>query len=125
MTNGPVILDTFSFNKPAYIPTASLGLFTLLGRFVQCEMHTFTGRIDCKLETKDFIYLFEFKRDDTPEAALKQIDEMQYALAYAADPRILYKIGVGFDSKKRILDGKILKGLSFRQSVLKNTDKSD
>ena len=68
-------------------------------------MHTFTGRIDCKLETKDFIYLFEFKRDDTPEAALKQIDEMQYALAYAADPRILYKIGVSFDSKKRILDG--------------------
>ena len=57
------------------------------------------------LETRDFIYLFEFKRDDTPEAALAQIEEMQYALPFAADPRKLYKVGVTFDSDKRILNG--------------------
>ena len=38
-------------------------VFTLLGRFVQCEMHTFSGRIDCRVEADDYIYLFEFKRD--------------------------------------------------------------
>ena len=39
-------------------------IFTLLGKFVLCEMHTFSGRIDCKVETKDYIYpeLFMFSR---------------------------------------------------------------
>ena len=37
-------------------------VFTLLGKFVLCEMHTYSGRIDCKVETEKYIYLFEFKR---------------------------------------------------------------
>lgn len=80
-------------------------VFTLLGHYTHCEMHTFTGRVDCVLETDQYVYLFEFKRDDTVEAALRQIEEMQYALPYAADPRTLYRIGVTFDSEQRILNG--------------------
>ncbi len=78
-------------------------VFTLLGKFVQCEIHTFLGRIDCKVETADYIYLFEFKRDETAEAALKQINEKEYSLAFAADSRKIFKIGVSFDSKDRKL----------------------
>ena len=70
-----------------------------------CEMHTYTGRIDCKVETRDYIYLFEFKRDETAEAALKQIDEKDYALPFVADSRELIKIGVAFDSQQRKLIG--------------------
>jgi len=73
--------------------------FTLLGQYVQCESHTSTGRIDCVIETKQFVYIFELKRDDSAEAALKQIEDMHYAAPYTADKRKLYKIGVGFDSK--------------------------
>ncbi|SDB32021.1 ATP-binding protein [Butyrivibrio sp. INlla16] len=80
-------------------------VFTLLGKIVQCEMHTYTGRIDCKVETSDYIYLFEFKRDDSAEAALKQIDTKDYALPFVADSRKLYKIGVSFDSESRKLIG--------------------
>ena len=80
-------------------------VFTLLGRFVLCEMHTYTGRIDCKVETEKYVYLFEFKRDDTAEAALAQIDSRDYALPFAADHRKLYKIGVSFDSATRKLIG--------------------
>lgn len=80
-------------------------VFTLLGKYVICEMHTFSGRIDCKVETKDYIYLFEFKRDETAESALKQIDTKEYALPFTADSRKLYKIGVSFDSKTRKLIG--------------------
>ena len=80
-------------------------VFTLLGKWAYCEMHTFTGRIDCKVETRDFIYLFEFKRDDTAAAALAQIDNKDYALPFMADSRMLYKIGVSFDSKTRSLTG--------------------
>ena len=79
--------------------------FTLLGKYTQCEMHTYTGRIDCKLETVKYIYLFEFKRDDSAEAALAQIDSKDYALPFVADQRKLIKIGVAFDSGTRKLTG--------------------
>jgi hypothetical protein len=80
-------------------------VFKLLGKYVDCEVHTFSGRIDCKIETKDYVYLFELKRDDTAEAALKQIDEKDYALPFNADNRTIFKIGVAFDSDRRILSG--------------------
>ena len=77
--------------------------FTLLGKFCQCEMHTFTGRIDCRVQTKDYIYLFEFKRDEPAQEALAQIDSKKYALSFIADSRKLFKIGVSFDSETRML----------------------
>ena len=78
-------------------------VFTMLGKFCQCEMHTYTGRIDCRVQTKDYIYLFEFKRDESAETALAQIDSRDYALPFIADSRKLYKIGVSFDSESRKL----------------------
>ena len=78
-------------------------VFTLLGQFTECEMHTFSGRIDCMVQTKEFIYLFEFKRDESAEKALQQINDKGYTLPFAADSRKLYKIGVSFDSEKRML----------------------
>lgn len=86
-----------------YFQTVIYLVFTLLGKFVQCEMHTFTGRIDCRVQTKKYIYLFEFKRDATAKAGLEQIDSKEYALAFVADSRKLYKIGVSFDSATRKL----------------------
>ncbi|HOC34598.1 MAG TPA: ATP-binding protein [Ruminococcus flavefaciens] len=86
-----------------YFQTVIYLVFTLLGQFTDCEMHTFSGRIDCRVMTKDFIYLFEFKRDDSVEKALQQIKDKSYTLPFAADSRKLYKIGVSFDSEKRIL----------------------
>ncbi len=78
-------------------------VFTLLNKFALCEMHTYTGRIDCKVETKDYIYLFEFKRDDTAESALNQIDSKDYGLPFVANHRKIYKIGVSFDTATRKL----------------------
>ena len=77
--------------------------FTLLGKFCQCEMHTYTGRVDCRVQTPKYIYLFEFKRDESAEAALQQIDSKDYALPFIADARKLFKIGVSFDSASRKL----------------------
>lgn len=84
-------------------------IMTLLGKFVKCEQHTFSGRIDCVIETRNFIYIMEFKRDDTAESALEQIEENEYALPFVADSRSVYKIGVSFDSKsRRLSDWKVL-----------------
>ena len=55
------------------------------------------------MQTKDYIYLFEFKRDESAQAALAQIDSRDYSLPFIADSRKLYKIGVSFDSESRKL----------------------
>ena len=56
------------------------------------------GRVDCIVETPDYIYIFEFKLDGTADEALAQIEEKGYARPYSADSRQLYKIGVSFSS---------------------------
>ena len=78
-------------------------VFTLLGQFVHCEVFSAHGRADCIVETGQFIYIFEFKRDGTAEEALRQIEEKGYSRPYASDPRKCYKIGVTFDSVQRTL----------------------
>ena len=80
-------------------------VFMLLGQYTMTEVHSAKGRADCIVETDDYIYLFEFKRDSSADEALKQIEDMGYALAYAADKRKLIRIGANFDSRERNLDG--------------------
>ena len=53
------------------------------------------GRVDCVLETADYVY----KLDGTASEALQQIEAKGYAREYAADSRKLYKIGAGFSSE--------------------------
>ena len=86
-----------------YFQTVIYLVFTLLGQFAECEMHSFVGRIDCKVETDKFIYLFEFKRDKTADEALAQIEDKSYTLPFIADNRKVFKIGVSFDTEKRML----------------------
>ena len=59
--------------------------------------------------THDYVYIFEIKRDSTPEMALLQIEEKQYALQYKSDPRKVFLIGLNFSTEKRRLDGYIIK----------------
>jgi len=79
-------------------------VFTLLGQYAKCEIHSAKGRADCILETNKFVYIFEFKVDKTAKEALEQIEEKGYALPFKADERKIFKIGVNFDSKERLLN---------------------
>ena len=76
-------------------------IFMLLGKFMRTEIHSAKGRADCVLETDDYVYIFEFKRDVPAIEALKQIDEQGYAAPYSADSRKLFKIGVNFSTSER------------------------
>jgi hypothetical protein len=78
-------------------------VFTLLGQFVQCEVHSSRGRADCIVETDDFVYIFEFKVDKPAREALQQIEDKGYAVPFASDSRQVFKIGVSFDSSQRSL----------------------
>ncbi len=74
---------------------------TMMGKYARTEVHSAKGRADCILETDDYVYVFEFKRDVSAAEALKQIEEQGYAAPYSADKRKLFKIGVNFSSAER------------------------
>ena len=79
-------------------------VFKMLGFYTDVERHTTDGRMDMLVQTKDFIYIFEFKIDKSADEALAQIEEKQYAKPFETDPRKLYKIGVNFSSATRRLE---------------------
>ena len=66
---------------------------------VYTEKELSQGRVDCIVETDDYVYIFEFKLDGTAEEALKQVEDKGYAKPYISDNRKVYKIGVSFSSK--------------------------
>lgn len=76
-------------------------IFTLMGQHVDVEVRSNKGRADAVVKTKDNIYVFEFKLDDTAEAAMKQINEKGYLIPYQLDGRQLIKVGVEFSKKER------------------------
>ncbi len=86
-----------------YFQTVLYLVFTLLGQYVSCEVHSSRGRADCILTTDKYVYIFEFKVDKSAKEALKQIEAKGYAEPFAADEREIFKIGVSFDSEKRRL----------------------
>ena len=57
------------------------------------------GRLDCCVETPEYVYVFEFKLDGSAEAALKQIDDMGYANEFTSSGKTIYKIGVNISSE--------------------------
>ncbi len=79
-------------------------VFMLLGQYAVTELHSSKGRADCIVETDDFVYIFEFKRDKSADCALRQIEDLGYAISYEADPRTLIKVGVNFSTKDGTID---------------------
>ena len=79
-------------------------VFKMLGFYTDVERHTTDGRMDMLVQTKDYIYIFEFKIDKSADEALKQIEEKQYAKPFETDSRKLYKIGVNFSSATRRME---------------------
>ena len=75
-------------------------IFRLISVYtVYTEKEQSQGRSDCIVETDDYIYIFEFKRDGSADEALAQIEAKGYARPYEGDKRKLYKIGVDFSSE--------------------------
>ncbi|MBR5910931.1 MAG: ATP-binding protein [Bacteroidales bacterium] len=98
-------------NTELYFHNVTSLVFKMLGFYTDVERHTTDGRMDMLVQTKDFIYIFEFKIDKSAEEALRQIEEKQYAKPFETDSRKLYKIGVNFSSAtRRIESWKVVEG---------------
>jgi hypothetical protein len=86
-----------------YYQTAIHLMFTIFGLNCDSEVRIASGRIDTLVETKNFVYCFEFKLDGSAEAALAQINSKEYLLPWTGSGKKLFKVGVVFDSKKRTI----------------------
>ena len=88
------------FQYTFYLVLRMISCFTVFVEKAQSE-----GRVDCVVETPKYVYIFEFKRDGSAEAALQQIEDRGYAKEYASDGRTIYKIGCNFSSETGTIDG--------------------
>ncbi len=67
------------------------------GTTVAAERETANGRIDAIVETKDAVYIFEFKYNRSVQEAFDQILEKGYHLPYKAKGKPVYGIGLNFN----------------------------
>ena len=82
------------FQYTFYLIMRLVSVYTVYVEKVQSQ-----GRVDCIVETPEYVYIFEFKLDGTASDALRQIEEKGYAREYASDSRKLYRIGAVFSSE--------------------------
>lgn len=82
------------FHYTFYLIMRLISVYTVYTEKVQSH-----GRVDCIVETPDYVYIFEFKLGGTADEALRQIEEKGYAREYESDNRKLYKIGAVFSSE--------------------------
>jgi hypothetical protein len=101
--------------KENYYQTAVHLIFTMLGLQCRSEVRIASGRIDTLVETKNFVYCFEFKLNGSADDAILQIDTKKYLLPWEFAGKTLYKIGAVFDTEKHnIGEWKMIKSISVR-----------
>lgn len=83
-------------------------LMLLMGINVQTEYKTSDGRIDLLITTDKYRYIIELKIDSTPEEALRQINDKQYALSFDVGHKTVIKIGANFSNAERRFSGWII-----------------
>jgi len=81
-------------------------------RFLQIikKVYDKTGkRVVILMQTPEYIYLLELKKDQSAAIALQLIEDKGYALPFTADPRHLFKIGINFNTTTRKIDDWIIR----------------
>ena len=76
----------------------------MLGAKVAAEEGSARGYADAIIETRKFVWVFEFKFNKSTAAAVRQIREKGYAAQYKGDRRPVTLVGVNFRTAKRNID---------------------
>ncbi len=79
-------------------------MLKLMGQQVDVERHTSNGRIDVLIQTPEYVYIIELKRDRDPSNALDQISDKGYDWPFSAGNRKVFRIGASFSTKTRRLE---------------------
>ena len=94
--------------KPTeFVFSMALGVFLFFCNpsAITNEEHTSIGRIDMVFRLEKAIYIFEYKVDQEPEVALKQIKDKHYADRFKAEGKAIHLVGISFSSKTRNISG--------------------
>ena len=83
-------------------------VFALMGRYLQVQVRTATGRIDCVWQSPTDIYVFELKMDQPAQKALEQIDRKGYLVPFQLDGRRLHKVGLSFSTTMRTISDYVI-----------------
>jgi hypothetical protein len=104
--------NIFIGEREAYYHTIIYFVLKLIGAEVRPEEERNIGRLDAVLETKNKIYIMEFKLGSGREA-LDQIKEKKYAEKYRFKGKEIVLAGIGFDSEKRNINDCLLENLDW------------
>ncbi|MEZ4988295.1 MAG: AAA family ATPase [Saprospiraceae bacterium] len=83
--------------------------FSLLGTYIRSEARSARGRCDALVETADHLYIFEFKLDQTAQAAMQQIHDKGYLTPYADSHKKVVAIGANFSSETKQIEEWVVK----------------
>ena len=79
-------------------------IFSLLGRYVDVEVRTSSGRVDMVMNSGKSLYLFELKLNKSAEAAMQQINLKDYPSRFALSGLPIIKVGMNFDMERHTID---------------------
>ncbi len=91
-------------DKENYFHSLFYLLVKLIGFEIYAEVLTIDGRIDAVIKTDDYIYIIEFKINQSAQQAIKQIKDKQYADKYKTDGKKITLLGINFDTEKKCID---------------------
>ena len=94
----------FNKDKEVYYHSVMHLVFMLLHYNIASEVSTNVGRIDTILLEQNEIWIFEFKLDSSAEEAFAQIIQKDYAGQYRNAGKVIYGVGVNFDSATKKID---------------------
>lgn len=80
-------------------------MLKMMGLYVKTEYQTSNGRIDIVFDTDKYVYIIELKRDQSPEIALRQIEEKGYDKPFMVSGKQIIKLGINFSSETKTIDG--------------------
>jgi len=87
----------------AYFHTLFYLMVSASGADARSELLTSRGRIDLAVEFPDAVYILEFKCEQPPGVALRQIKEQGYAERYRGTGKRIWALGTAFDADARNL----------------------
>lgn len=90
-------------SKEIYFHSIFYLVIRLLGFYIESEILTSDGRLDCLIGTGSHIYIIEFKLSDA-KAAMQQIKEKQYHLKYMDDERSIVLLGIAFNIENKTIN---------------------
>ena len=85
-------------------------IFSLLGYYVDVEVHTPRGRVDIVMRTTHTLYIIEVKLDKSAGEAMKQIDLKHYSERFALCGLPIVKVGINFDSERHTIEDWTIEG---------------